>query len=589
MEWAADRANLILWLLAPPAILLALWGLFFLGAGIFNGGEWAAHQAFWTGIERWFAPGGLNPFRWTGWAYLLAIGWLVIGVGNLLIDEKWLVAAGLVVVMVFCAVMTIVAFSGNGMDEARGYAGTPTAPTTIFVVRDPDSAPSFVRDLTDNAEPATGGPCEVLGRHDITGCVDSGDLTVTWEPRVVSISAAKYQMKTNSASVANTELRENSAGYLYRRGEDGALQVKVSAVRDGREDRALHSVVEWDGRGNPTSCLFTGKHAIDTSFNGSGKRNLRDLLADRYPHLLYADEDVWGYCDGDEPKVVLPVVRQVGYHHRTLVRPAGVLIVSGRDGKTHLEHRARVGPGDLPGPSYPITMVIKQREMSAWAAGRKPDDQGGFGFELTGADTQQDNIGVFQLLSKDDGRRYWVSPLRARGSDSEQLVAYSITPADTVSAGTYNTQRIYVLDDNDARITALPRLENRIKAVLSSDPGFYPAGGKIIEFIPLDGGTWQAYGEVNGQVKYVFTVPVDESKPVTVANLPAGGAAQPQTQPQPQPQPGVDPALSPCADFSRATREQLRECAYRALEEDRRRASAEAAGPSAPSPGSSGR
>jgi hypothetical protein len=233
-------------------------------------------------------------------------------------------------------------------------------------------------------------------------------------------------------------------------------------------------------------------------------------------------------------------------------------------------------------------MVIKQREMSAWAAGREPDDDGGFGFELTGADTQQDNIGVFQLLSKDDGRRYWVSPLRARGSDSEQLVAYSITPADTVTAGSYNTQRIYVLDDNDARITALPRLENRIKTVLASDPGFYPAGGRVIEFLPLDGGTWQAYGELNGQVKYVFTVPVDESKPVTVVNLSTGAqVANPPTG-RPGTRPGTGPGLSPCADFATATREQLRECAFRALEEDRRRAEAEAAGqPVAPAPSGS--
>ncbi|GAA0934611.1 hypothetical protein [Virgisporangium aurantiacum] len=594
-----DRGPLIAWLLTPLVLILGVWLVWYAGAGIFTGGEWAAHQHFWTGLERYFFPGGLNPLRWTGWGYLMVIAWLIAGVGALAasgVDFEEVGIVGLVLAMLFCGVMFFVAVVGNGMDEARGYDGTATSPTTVFVVRDPGNAPSFVRDLTADAEPASGGPCVLLGRHDVVGCVDRGELSVNWEPRVVSIAAAKYQMKTNSASVANTELRENTAGYLYRRGEDGALQVKVSAVRDGKDDRPLHSVVEWDGRGNPTSCLFAGGYAIDTSFNGTHSRNLRDLLADRYPDLLYDDEDVWGYCDGDQPKVVVPVVRQVDYRNRTVLRPAGVLVVSGKNGKTHLDHLRTVAPDDLPGPSYPITMVIKQREMSAWAAGKSPDDDGGFGFELTGAGTQQDNIGVYQLLSKEDGRRYWVSPLRARGSDSEQLVAYAVTPADTVTAGSFNTQRIYVLDDGDERITALTRLENRIKAVLASDPGFYPAGGRVIEFLPLDGRTWQAYGELDGQVKYLFTVPVDESKPVTVANLLTGGQA---TTP-PTNQPGDGAAASPCADFARATREQLRDCAFRALEEDRRRAAAEAAGqtappdlpasqPASPSPSSSGR
>jgi hypothetical protein len=588
VDWD-EKGPLVAWLLAPVVLLFAVWGIWFIGAGIFTGGEWAANQHFWTGLERYFFPGGWNVLRWTGWAYVLVGAWLLVGIGALFAteDDGFVMIGGsaFAILIVLCIIETIVAVVGNGMDEARGYAGSPAKPTTIFVVRDTGSPPSFVRGLTEGAESKADGPCALLGKHEITGCVARGELASNWEPRVVSIAAAKYQMKTNSASVANTELRENTAGYLYRRGEDGAVQVKVSAVRDGKDDGPLHSVVEWDGRGNPTSCLFTGKYAIDTSFNGNHSRNLRDLLADKYSNLHYDDEDIWGYCDGDEPKVVIPVVRQVDYAHRTLMRPGGVLVVTGRDGKTNVEHRAKVGPDDMPGPSYPITMVIKQRELSSWAAGKEPDDEGGFGFELTGADTQQGNIGVYQLMSKDDGRRYWVSPLRARGSDSEQLVAYSITPADTVADGTYNTQRIYVLDDNDNRITALTRLENRIKNVLANDPSFYPAGGKVIEFLPLDGQTWQAFGELNGQVKYVFTVPVDESKPVTIQNL-LTGTAPPTTQPGTQPQPGTgtgtDPALAACADFSKATREQLRECAYRALEEDRRRAAAEAAGQTAP-------
>jgi hypothetical protein len=224
-----------------------------------------------------------------------------------------------------------------------------------------------------------------------------------------------------------------------------------------------------------------------------------------------------------------------------------------------------VRPGDLPGPAYPITLVAKQRAMATWAAGERFHDRGGFGFEPTTASTQLGNASEFLLRSRDDGRLYRVSPLTSRGSDSQQFVAYSVTEADTVTDGVLNTQRVYVLNDGDPRIVTITRMENRIKTFLSADPGFYPAGGKVVEFLPLDATTWQAYGEVNGTVKYVFMVPLDESKRISAVNLADGAPVTPA-------QPGGTGGTSPCADYSTATREQLRDCALKALEEDKRRA-----------------
>jgi hypothetical protein len=583
--------GIVVWLLIPPVVSLVIWLVWFFGAMAVNGGEWRANHDFWILLQRWLWPGGFDPLHGTTVGMLVTIAWLLLGCVFVSLDEDYeadeprrIPLTVLIVLMLFCSVQAVRGINDNAKDAGRGYAGTARNPATIFLVRDPGAAPSFIADLTGHADRVGSGPCVLVGRHDVPGCVAQGDLPTDWERRVVSISSARYQMRTNSPSAGNTDLRENSVSYLYRTAADGTAEVRVSGVRDGKNNKPLHSVVEWDGRGNPTACAFEGRYALDKAFNGKWSRNLRDLIAEEQPSFQYDDEDIWGYCDGDEPKVVIPGTRQVAFGQRTVLRPAGVLIITGRDGRTRIERRAKVGPGDLPGPAYPLTLVQKQRELSSWAAGERFHNRGGFGFDLTGATTQLGNNGVFQLRSKGDGRRYWVSPLVSRESDSEQLIAYGITPADSVTSGALNTERIYVLNDGDARITAIPRMENRIKTFLSADPGFYPAGGHIVEFLPLDGVTWQAYGELNGQVKYLFTVPVDESKPISVVNLSTGAPYTP-------PQPGDVGGRSPCADFRTATREQLRDCALQALEEDKRRGENPSAAPSgAPSvPASPGR
>ncbi|HKX72610.1 MAG TPA: hypothetical protein VJM32_01210 [Candidatus Saccharimonadales bacterium] len=564
------------WVLVPVLISLVVWGFWFLGSMAFTGSEWVADQEFWeVVIQRHLWPDGWNVFAGTGWGYILLLIWFV-GTGIIAADhydenqgskKAKLVSGTLVVVAVistlFSGVQVVRGINDNAKDEGRSYAGTEAVPATIFMVNDTTKIPSFIADLTKEAKTSTGNPCKLIGIHDVTGCVAQGDLPTNWERRIVSIKGATYQMQTNSPSAGNTDLRENTVSYLYRKGEDGKTVIRVSGVRDGKNNKPLHSVVEWDGRGNPTSCDFAGQYEVDKAFEGKWSKNLRDLIADQFPEFLYDDNDIWGWCDGVQPKVEIPGVTQAAFHQRTTLRPAGTLEITGDNGKIKLVLKGTVKAGELPGPTYPLTLVAKQREMSSWAAGERLHNRGGFGFEPTTASSQLGNASEFLLVNKDDNRVYWVSPLISRGSDSQQFVAYSITPADEVTAGRLNTQRIFVLNDRDPRIATILRMENRIKTYLSTDPGFYPAGGQVVEFLPLDGENWQAYGEVNGMVKYVFTVPLDESKSIRV-HFAANG--QEYIPPTPQATEG-----SPCADFTKATADQLKDCAIAALEEEKKR------------------
>jgi hypothetical protein len=128
-------------------------------------------------------------------------------------------------------------------------------------------------------------------------------------------------------------------------------------------------VAEWNGT-TVTSCDFSGQYAIDRSFDASGDSDLNDLLAETYPGLRWSESDVWGYCDGTEPIVVIPMTRQIYVGNRTVVTAGGVVTVKGNYGQTQLSYTASVQPGVLPGPVYPASLVSTQLDQASWAGGR---------------------------------------------------------------------------------------------------------------------------------------------------------------------------------------------------------------------------
>ncbi|WP_198152773.1 hypothetical protein [Pseudofrankia sp. DC12] len=101
------------------------------------------------------------------------------------------------------------------------------------------------------------------------------------------------------------------------------------AIRDGGGiDTPLYGVVEWKGGAElPTQCRFAGRYRTDRALGGQRSNSRPNLLNDRSPHLIFAPADAWGYCDGAEPVIVLPVQRQIHYQARTVPVPAGVVIV----------------------------------------------------------------------------------------------------------------------------------------------------------------------------------------------------------------------------------------------------------------------
>ena len=279
-----------------------------------------------------------------------------------------------------------------------------------------------------------------------------------------------------------------------------------------------------------SECLFRGDHEIDRALAGVKKNSLPNLLNDRYPNLEFLNADDWGYCDHGRPVIVFPVRRQVHTHQRTAMTAAGVVLMTGtRSGKPHLVYRPHVRPGELPGPSYPTSLVKAQEAATEWAAGRRVKDNMKFGYQTTSSKVQEGNNGPYLLRSATDHRLYWVTPLRPRSSDSELFVSYSVVRADQAAAGHLNEQDVYVLADNDERVVNLDQLAASAKDFVSQvQPGFISAGGKLVEFLPTTSDIWQAYGELNGRVVYRLRISAtNKIQPELVSLGPAGPGAPP--------------------------------------------------------------
>jgi hypothetical protein len=267
---------------------------------------------------------------------------------------------------------------------------------------------------------------------------------------------------------------------------------------------------------------------FDRALNGDTGNSLSNLLAEKYPDHRYEDVDVWGYCKGQRPVIVVPVTRQKAIGNRTVDTAAGVLILEGgRHGLTH-RHMSSVKAGELPGPVYPDSLVKKQTEATSWAAGRQSKQRGSFGFKPTTDDVQAGNTSNY-LLRGPDRHLYYVTPLSPNASKSQAFIAYAVTAADAVTSGRLNQMDVYVLPDGDRRVANLNTLVGQAtNAVRSTDPTFLNTNGKLEEFTPLGGDMWRVFGVRRGITEfYVDLSAIGRTAPKTVAvsGVPPAGQA----------------------------------------------------------------
>ena len=576
----------VLWWAWMPVSAWLVWAvLHHLFGGV---GVW---EQWWrlTMVQSWWLPGGglahPTPLFWLWVAIGLAGTAFIMGGG---LDDTYadrvppadgaMVAAGVGAVVVL-AVPTFIAVWDNDKDAGRHYSAA-----TVFHTTKGAPPPSSLGYLLDGARPAGDG-CDVRGRHDVPSCVkyDRLEGIRSFEGRTSSFASARAMMQHAASPAPKVDAWEPSITYFY--GSAPGRSGVWTAILDGSgKATPTYGIATWDGKTNnvQVGCRFNvgPNNRFDRAFGGERGNNLRNLLAEKYPDYRYDDDDIWGYCKGDRPVIVVAVSKLKAIGNRTVDVPAGVLLLEGgRRGVAH-RHLADVRPGQLPGPVYPDSLVERQTEATAWAAGRKWKQRASFGFKPTTDDVQAGNTSEY-LLRGPDRRLYYVTPLSPNASRSQAFIAYAVTPADTVASGRLNRMDVYVLPDGDRRVANLNTLvAQATDAVRTTDPTFLNTRGELEEFTPLGGDMWRVFGVRRGITEfYVDLSATGRTAPRTVAvagsrpdgdtsggNTPAGDAPGGAPSPSPSSSPGAGACGKPpermsereIADCMTALGEELR-------------------------------
>lgn len=265
-----------------------------------------------------------------------------------------------------------------------------------------------------------------------------------------------------------------------------------------------YGVVEWDGAGEAPSNFVRCEFGADTpAVYGSLWNSL--VREARFAHGVGAfdldKDDIYGYCDGEQAVMVVPLTRYVGVAPAKRVA-AGVLLV--RSG-TDFEYVENVEEGSVPGPVYPESLVAHVESANASRDGAIGD----IVFQRSnflkadleaGENPNSRNTGQFMLVGG-DGSLYAVTPLVLAKSDGNQVVAVGVTNVSFNQNGMVNPLVIHMLPQPrraNAEIASL------VQAEFSSLPWY--AGLNVMEVIPVSGDEWVGYIGRDVSPEYRFTV-----------------------------------------------------------------------------------
>jgi hypothetical protein len=364
-----------------------------------------------------------------------------------------------------------------------------------------------------------------------------------WDPRSASREAAATIIANSGALASNVQVMNQSEHYLPGSAPGSGVW---TAILDGTGTRPLEGVAVWDGTSNSVRiCQFQGSDSINRSFGGTGADSLGNLIAERFPALDYAGQDISGYCDGSgaaaHPVIVIPVERQIGWKDRTVLQPSGLIVVTGSpSGAPTMTYHATVKPGEFPDQVYPWSIAQAQLQEADWAAGRGNMDNAGFGYSQTTIGSNAANSGQYVMRSLSDGHIYFVTPLTPRGSQSQVIVGYAVERADETGSD-LNQLDIYTLPDRDDQ-TSMSELQSRMTTYIDQiAPELLNSGtgGALEEIIPYGNGMWRGFVDLNGITQAYVDISADTTVTPSLVSLPGldvtGVGSTPSTSPSTSP------------------------------------------------------
>lgn len=252
---------------------------------------------------------------------------------------------------------------------------------------------------------------------------------------------------------------------------------------------------------NVRRCFFSDNATL--RFGGALANNdLGRAIIDKvfWSNVTYHQEDAYGYCDGDTPYVVTPLVSVQGWYVTHDV-PWGLAIYNGTTGQLTITQDPEVIKA-TPGPTYPITVARSQRQaLQAYDGDWWNHVQG-----LLGWDTEDGNNEI-QIRVSDTDKTVYFNALQPRGS-STNVTAESMVNAEGFTPNQYNKLTVYVLPHER---TANATVDNNIKTQYSWMPAFSSTTSnyQLYEIVPGQNGGWVA--SVGTDQSVVYRVVIDST------------------------------------------------------------------------------
>lgn len=320
------------------------------------------------------------------------------------------------------------------------------------------------------------------------------------------LSVAQNTVKTSLGDVVGVS---DNTKYLPTENRYSSTVERITRFF-GFRNPGYNAVVEqnYDKNGNRVdskTCKFSNDAKL--SMGGPLQNSLERKVAAIDFTLTTNRDDMWSYCDGDTPKVVMPVTKRAGFFTHT-VRPAGVVIYNGKNNA--LEYKPEVAAGELPGPVVGISYSARVNDsIQALNSQGYWDYQNG----ITGytdevkqdSDINASNPTNFGLFNDKLGNTF-VTPFTSRAA-STNISYMGVTNANELNADNLGKVTLYPItpERNDNGVLA-DQIRTRFPNIA------WQSGLKIQEFTPKSDNVWVATIGHDTTFAYRVTITADAKR-----------------------------------------------------------------------------
>ena len=272
----------------------------------------------------------------------------------------------------------------------------------------------------------------------------------------------------------------------------------------------IWQAVTDSGQSTAANCQFSTSAA--RRFDGPFWSNLQRAIIRRAGPELIDQSDAYGVCTAQGAEIIVPLKTYRGAIFTYQV-PDGIAVVD-KDWNTTIVRD--VPAGQYPGPVYPMSLAVKQRDATAALGTWWDHVQDRVGYQPT-SDNSEANVSEFNLQRTDGSGDDFVTPLTLVGQ-SQSINAVGVVASNVNQAGQLNPYQVLTLSPPRQANSAM---DSRLRADYGYLQG-WAAGMSVYEIVPTGPDTWRAtigqpkaimyYAEINADGTSCLYSVADQSK-----------------------------------------------------------------------------